>query len=200
MWNERYRQAAFVYGQEPNRYLEDQLGKLTPGKILFPAEGEGRNAVFAAKRGWVVSAFDISAEGQKKARQLALQNQVTINYEVGELSQLGYEEEEFDAVALIYAHFPAAVKSSMHQTLNRFLRRGGTVILEAFSKNHLSYQEKNVNVGGPNDVSVLFSTNEIRADFPHYDVLELQETSILLSEGQYHQGEGSVIRFVGRKQ
>jgi hypothetical protein len=70
-WDERYKQQDFAYGVTPNNYLKDQLIKLQTGKILFPAEGEGRNAVFAAKLGWIVSAFDISIEGKKKAMQLA---------------------------------------------------------------------------------------------------------------------------------
>lgn len=73
-WNDRYSQNGFAYGEEPNIYLKEQLEKLSAGNILFPAEGEGRNAVFAAKREWKVSAFDISAEGKNKALQLAETN------------------------------------------------------------------------------------------------------------------------------
>ncbi|MBS7566714.1 methyltransferase domain-containing protein [Mucilaginibacter sp. Bleaf8] len=198
-WNERYSDSAFAYGEEPNHYLKEQLEKLKPGKILFPAEGEGRNAVFAATQGWAVSAFDISAQGQKKAEQLAQKNQVTISYKVGELPVLGYQEEEFDAIALIYGHFPAAIKSQMHQALSKHLRKGGIVIFEAFSKAHLSYLAQNEKVGGPKDVDSLFSVEEIRADFNNYDIIELDEIEIHLNEGLYHNGLGSVIRFVGRK-
>lgn len=198
-WNERYAGDQFAYGEEPNRYLQEQLERLTPGTILFPAEGEGRNAVFAAKRGWTVFAFDISLEGQKKARQLAERNNVSVDYRVGELDTLQYKEEQFDAIALIYAHFPAAIKSRMHKTLDRYLRKGGTIIFEAFSKNHLQYLEKNERVGGPKDIDSLFSEDEIRTDFNNYDIITLKETEVNLQEGIYHNGLGSVIRFVGRK-
>lgn len=69
-WNERYSKQEFAYGEEPNNYLKEQLEKFTVGTILFPAEGEGRNAVFAAKLGWTVSAFDISAQGKTKHSDL----------------------------------------------------------------------------------------------------------------------------------
>lgn len=72
-WNERYRQEAFAYGKMPNEYLKTRLASLTPGKALFPAEGEGRNSVHAAGLGWTVDAFDISEEGRKKALLLAEQ-------------------------------------------------------------------------------------------------------------------------------
>ncbi|HQW43318.1 MAG: class I SAM-dependent methyltransferase [Chitinophagaceae bacterium] len=198
-WNDRYSANEFAYGEQPNNYLKEQLEKLPVGTILFPAEGEGRNAVFAATLGWAVSAFDISTEGKKKALQLAAKNNITIDYEVGSLEELQYTHEQFDAIALIYAHFPAAIKSSLHKALDKYLRKGGIIIFEAFSKNHLAYQAKNENIGGPKDIESLFSTDEIRSDFANYEIIELVEKEIELNEGLYHNGKGSVIRFVGRK-
>jgi SAM-dependent methyltransferase len=198
-WNERYSKVEFAYGEKPNNYLKEQLEKLEPGKILFPAEGEGRNAVFAAKLGWSVSAFDISMEGKKKALLMAENNKVTIDYQVGNLKNMNYINEQFDAIALIYAHFPADIKSSYHKTLHKYLRKGGVIIFEAFSKKHIEHIARNEKVGGPTDVKMLFSTNEIRADFPDYEIMELEEIEIELSEGSFHNGIGSVIRFVGRK-
>lgn len=198
-WDDRYSSEEFAYGTEPNNYLKEQLSKLHPGKILFPAEGEGRNAVFAATQGWQVYAFDISTNGRNKALQLAEQQPTTIDYQVGELSALNYRKEQFDAIALIYAHFPGAIKSSIHQMLNQYLRKEGFVIFEAFSKNHLEYIARNEKVGGPKDIESLFSIEEIKADFPDYDIIELEETEIELNEGLFHNGTGSVIRFVGQK-
>lgn len=198
-WNERYSKEEFAYGEEPNQYLKEQLENLEVGKILFPAEGEGRNGVYAAKLGWDVFAFDISLEGKKKALRLAQTNQVTIDYQVGELQTLDYSAEQFDVIALIYAHFPADIKSLYHKTLDRYLRKNGVVIFEAFSKKHLDYISKNEKVGGPRDIASLFSIEEIKSDFANYEVIELVEKEIELSEGLFHNGFGSVIRFVGRK-
>jgi 2-polyprenyl-3-methyl-5-hydroxy-6-metoxy-1,4-benzoquinol methylase len=198
-WDERYSKSEYAYGEKPNSYLKEQLEKLTIGKILFPAEGEGRNAVFAAKLGWAVSAFDISVEGQKKAKQLAEKNNVSLDYRVGELETLNYKDNEFDAIALIFAHFPASIKSQIHKKLDKYLRKGGTIIFEAFSKKHIDYLARNEKVGGPKDIESLFSINEIKTDFDNYDIVELSEVEITLNEGLYHNGQGSVIRFVGRK-
>jgi len=198
-WDERYSSPEFAYGEEPNDYLKQQLEKLKPGKILFPAEGEGRNAVFAAQLGWGVSAFDISREGQRKAMKLAEKKQVSINYQVGELNELGYREGQFDVIALIYAHFPAAIKSTMHLSLDKYLHSGGVVIFEAFSKKHLEYIAKDEKVGGPRDIESLFSVEEINHDFRNYEIIELEEKEIYLEEGAYHKGHGSVIRFTGKK-
>lgn len=199
LWDNRYKQDDFAYGENPNHYLKEQLQKLPIGHILFPAEGEGRNAVYAAKLGWTVSAFDISHEGQKKALKLAQKNEVTINYSVGELETVNFEIEQFDAIALIYAHFPPQIRSVYHKTLGNYLKNNGILIFEAFSKKHIDYVAANEKVGGPKDIKSLFSIDEIKADFPHYEIIELTETEIELNEGLYHNGIGSVIRFVGRK-
>ncbi|MCA1919339.1 MAG: class I SAM-dependent methyltransferase [Flavobacterium piscis] len=198
-WNDRYSSEEFAYGTAPNNYLKEQLEKLKTGSILFPAEGEGRNAVFAAQLGWKVSAFDISAEGKNKALKLAESNNVVIDYQVGELETLNYQAEQFDVIALIYAHFPAAIKSSIHQTLETYLRKDGYIIFEAFSKKHLEYLAINDKVGGPKDIESLFSIEEIQSDFPDYEIIQLEEKEIELNEGLFHNGKGSVIRFVGKK-
>nr|WP_315418101.1 class I SAM-dependent methyltransferase [uncultured Pedobacter sp.] len=198
-WNDRYSTDEFAYGEQPNNYLKGQLVQLETGTILFPAEGEGRNAVFAAKLGWEVSAFDISIEGKNKALQLAENNNVSIDYQLGELQELDYKAEQFDAIALIYAHFPSAIKSTYHKTLSNYLRKGGLLIFEAFSKNHLGYLAKNENVGGPKEIDMLFSMEEIKSDFADFEIIILEEKEIVLSEGLFHNGQGSVIRFVGQK-
>ncbi len=198
-WNDRYSIDEFAYGIQPNNYLKEQLEKLLVGTILFPAEGEGRNAVFAAKLGWTVSAFDISIEGKNKANRLAENNKVTIDYQIGELQTLNYNTEQFDAIALIYAHFPGNIKSLYHKTLDKYLRKNGFVIFEAFSKRHIDYIANNEKVGGPKDIAMLFSIDELKSDFTNYEIIELEEKEIELNEGLFHNGKGSVIRFVGRK-
>lgn len=198
-WNDRYKGNQYAYGEKPNIYLKEQLEKLDKGMILFPAEGEGRNAIYAAKLGWKVSAFDISTEGKNKALQLAKKNNVVIDYQVGKLPELDYTINQFDVIALIYAHFPANIKSNYHKLLDNLLRKDGTIIFEAFSKNHIGYRIKNEKIGGPKDIESLFSMVELKSDFKNYEIIELVEKEIELNEGLYHNGKGSVIRFVAQK-
>ena len=199
LWNARFSEPGYAYGEAPNVYLAAQLEGLPPGTILFGAEGEGRNAVHAAHNGWTVSAFDISEAGRAKAQQLAEKNGVHLDYRVGELPELGFYEGQFDAVALIYAHFPPRVRTDYHRLLHTYLRPGGTIIFEGFGEQHLPYRERDPGVGGPWDARLLFSAEELRRDFPGYSVKELQEQEIELHQGKYHNGVGSVLRFTGKK-
>lgn len=200
LWDERYSNEAFAFGENPNEFLKETLHQFIPEKALFAAEGEGRNAVFAAGLGWEVSAFDLSEFGKMKAEKLATKNKVNIDYTVGDIQTLKYDANSFDALVMIFAHFPASIKSSCHQKLISYLNPGGIVIFEAFSKNHIQYNSINPKVGGPKDIDQLYSIEEIKKDFKDFEIIELIETETDLSEGLYHIGKGSVIRFVGRKQ
>jgi hypothetical protein len=200
LWDERYSNEAFAFGENPNEFLKETLPQFIPEKALFAAEGEVRNAVFAAGLGWEVSAFDLSEFGKMKAEKLAIKNQVSIDFTVGDIQTLKYDANSFDALVMIYAHFPASIKSSCHHQLITYLKPGGLVIFEAFSKNHIQYNSINPKVGGPKDMDQLYSIEEIKKDFKDFEIIELIETETDLSEGLYHIGKGSVIRFVGRKQ
>jgi SAM-dependent methyltransferase len=199
MWDERYKENQFVYGKEPNLFFKEWLQKFEPGYLLMPADGEGRNGAFAAQLGWEVTSFDLSEEGKSKALELAKEKNVTIDYIVGDLEQLHFEAASFDGIGLVYAHFSAEKKTILHKKLDNYLKPGGIIIFEAFSKAHLLYNELDPKVGGPKDIDMLFSIAEITADFENYHILLLEEKEILLEEGKYHIGTGSVIRFVGRK-
>ncbi|HJW56514.1 MAG TPA: class I SAM-dependent methyltransferase [Burkholderiaceae bacterium] len=82
-WDQRFRESGFLFGTEPNVYLASQRHLLDSGKtVLAVADGEGRNGVWLAQQGLVVDAFDISAVGVAKARQLAQQASVAVNFNV----------------------------------------------------------------------------------------------------------------------
>lgn len=198
-WNERYRNEQYAYGVIPNVYFKNQLAKYKPGRILMPAEGEGRNAVYAATLGWDVVAVDQSEEGRKKAEKLAKQHNVTIDYKVGEFSDFNFQEESFDAIGLIYAHFTPDKKSTYHILLSEYLKTGRIIILEAFSKEHLKVSADNKIPSGPKNLEMLYSQDEIIQDFPNFECVELIQKEVELKEGLYHIGRSSVIRFLGKK-
>jgi len=193
-WNERFATEEYVYGTEPNLFYREQLEKLNPGKILFPAEGEGRNAVYAAMQDWKVTAFDPSTVAKTKAENLARQKNVEIYYRITDYENVSFSKESFDCLVLIYAHMHPLKRKEYHKKLASFLKPGGTLILEGFSKKQI----KN-NTGGPRNVEMLFSEEELRNDFNFFSELSISETDVTLDEGAFHKGKASVIRVTGKK-
>lgn len=188
-WNERYAQKEYVYGTAPNDFFRQKLADLNTGKILLSAEGEGRNAVYAAKSGWNVTAFDISEQGKHKAQKLALENKVSIRYDIASVTSLDYPDEYFDCIGVFFMHLPPEIKNIGYSELMKKLKPGGTVILEVFSKNQLNY-----NSGGPANVDMLFNIQELNQIFKGFTIVNFQENEVVLNEGPFHQGKAATIK------
>jgi 2-polyprenyl-3-methyl-5-hydroxy-6-metoxy-1,4-benzoquinol methylase len=192
-WNERYASHTVAYGMEPNRFFKHFINNNKPGSILLPAEGEGRNAVYAASKGWEVDAFDFSEVARDKALRLAEEKCVHINYELSDIRK--YKAvKQYDAVGLFYVHLPERVRIQFHKEVCKSLKSSGILVLEAFAKEQI-----NNNSGGPKDISVLYDAPAICEDFQHLYLLFCGQKEILLSEGEFHNGHASVLRFAGQK-
>ncbi len=193
-WDSRYATSEYVYGTAPNEFVKEQLQNIPRGKILFPAEGEGRNSVFAAKIGFDVYAFDSSEVGRAKALELAKESNVKINYLFSDYEKVDYPENYFDVIAFVFAHMHPEYRTKWHRKLQGFLKPGGRLILEGFAKDQLKF-----NSGGPKDINMLFSEEELMQDFNQLENVTLQNAIISLNEGDFHNGLASVIRLTGIK-
>ncbi len=193
-WNKRYSAEPYAYGKEPNGFFKEFIDSHEAGKLLLPAEGEGRNALYAAKKGWDVLAFDFSEEGRKKAMKITREAGVKIRYDISDLSQFHYTEGSFDAVGLFFVHMPSPMREAVHQAVVNCLKPGGYLVLEAFNKR----QVKKAN-GGPNDTTYLFSMEDLQSDFLEMEILVLEELVQDYETGIFHRGESETIRLLARK-
>ena len=192
-WNEKFGQSTYIYGKAPNVFFAEQLNSLPKGKLLLPAEGEGRNAVYAALKGWKVLAFDYSKEGKNKALNLAKEYEVEIDYQVHDAIDFN-NTDEYDAIALVFAHFTMEERIAVFEKLEKSLVPGGSLIIEVFSKNQIGRES-----GGPKSLDLLYSKDEIVSLFPSLEFTVLEEAKVTLNEGYFHNGEAAVIRAVARK-
>ncbi|MEI7485471.1 MAG: methyltransferase domain-containing protein, partial [Ignavibacteriota bacterium] len=195
-WNKRYAEPEYAYGKEPNEYFKEVIDGLKPGKILLPGEGEGRNAVYAATKGWEVTAIDLSTEGKNKADKLAKESNVKIKYIVSSFEEYSFIENEYDAIALIFIHLNPTARESMHRAIIKSLKYDGTLIIEAFSKPQINNAS-----GGPKNVDDLYSTEELENDFSGFNLrsISVSEQQIQLAEGPYHTGIADIVRLTAMK-
>ena len=193
-FNEEYAKDEYLYGKNPDKFLAKILPKFKPGKILFPGEGEGRNAVFAAKLGWDVIAYDYSVEGKKKAEKLAKAHNVEITYTIEDIVNASFPKESFDAIAFLFIHFAGQERIDVNKKMDKHLKKGGILIFETFSTEHPKISKE-----GPQEIPFLYDKESILRDFPNYEIIELKVETDLLLEGTENALKGSVLRFVGRK-
>mgnify|MGYP001594740126 FL=1 len=131
-WNDRYSKDEFIYGKEPNKFFEEEVNKLNPGKILMLGEGEGRNAVYAASLGWIVDAVDQSQTGKAKAMQLSSERKVKINYYVEDLYSFTPKLNYYDAAVFIFLHLEESLRSLVFKKAIDSLKPGGKIIVYNF--------------------------------------------------------------------
>ncbi|MBC8425702.1 methyltransferase domain-containing protein, partial [bacterium] len=161
-WDERYRDERYFYGTAPNALVAEALRGLPPGRGLYAAEGEGRNAVHAAGLGHAVVAFDSSVEGRRKALEMAAERGVEIDYLLCDAeSPLWEDAAPFDHVVLCFFHTRPELRSALHARFAASLRSGGRLIVVSFAKEQLGR-----GTGGPPDLGLLHGLGEIRAGFP----------------------------------
>tara|TARA_Y100000385_G_C13100888_1_gene644465 strand:- start:3877 stop:4488 length:612 start_codon:yes stop_codon:yes gene_type:complete len=188
MWDSRFSKRIYAYGKQPNAFFAKELDKIKSAGILLPGEGEGRNAVYALKKGWNVIAFDQSKKGREKALALAEENGVTLDFNIAD-ANLFQCPVLVDVVAYSYFHLPSPMAESVYTRLNTFLTPGGHLIFEAFSTKNIG-----MGSGGPQTESMCFTVNQVKSLLDDFKHAEVWEEKVKLQEGLYHSGESYVIR------
>ena len=172
---------------------KQKLKKLEKGSILLPCEGEGRNAVYCAQNNWKVSCFDSSEVAVKKGLNLAKSRNVEIDYKFADWND--YQNDNlFDVVGVVFAHFLPHDRKEFHKKMMNFLKPGGILIAEYFHKNQM-----NNNSGGPKNIDMLYTIEELKEDFAEFEILKLNHTKRKLSEGAHHEGEAETVQVVVRR-
>lgn len=193
-WDDRYSDQIFAYGIKPNEFFKEQIDTFKSGKAFFLAEGEGRNAVYAAKLGWKVDAVDFSSSAKDKALKLAEIFKVKINFEVCDLNDYKFKENHYDLIVMIFVHLPPDLRKDVFKNSIASLKQNGKMIIEVFSKEQL-----NNSSGGPQSIELLFSQDDLFGLAKDLSIELIESKSINLDEGEYHKGKADVIRFVGEK-
>ena len=191
MWNERYAGDEYFYGTEPNAFLAEHA-KVLAGPVLSLCEGEGRNAVFLASLGLDVLGVDSSEVGLAKAQKLAAAKGVGIRTAVTDLADYAPPENTFGSVISIFAHLPSKLRARLYPLVERSLKPGGIILLEAYTLAQLPKS-----TGGPKDPDMLMSAAGLRNEFPHCEVLLAREIDRDVLEGGHRAGGvGSVVQFI----
>lgn len=195
-WNQRFGAAEYIFGTAPNSFLASKKALWIPGqRALCVADGEGRNSVWLAEQGLKVTAFDLSPVGVDKARRLALERGVQVDYRVASVYEWAWPEAAFDVVAAIFVQFAdPAMRSFMFERMARALKPGGLLLLEGYTPKQLEYR-----TGGPPHVENLYTEPMLREAFGSLEILELKQYEAVLGEGTQHAGRSALIDLVARK-
>jgi len=196
VWDERYAGEDYFFGTEPNAFLASQRHLLKPGmSCLAVADGEGRNGVWLAQHGLHVLSVEASAVALAKAKKLAQQRGVAIDFEQADLAHWQWGENRFDMVVAIFIQFaPPGLREQMFAKIKRCLKPGGLLLLQGYTPRQLEYK-----TGGPSAVENLYIEALLRKEFGDMEIFQLSEHDEHVSEGAGHSGMSALIDLVARK-
>lgn len=194
LWDARYERG-FIYGEAPNDFLVEHEPLLPRGaRVLCLAEGQGRNAVFLASEGHHVTGVDSSAVGLEHARELAARRHVRIETVLADLAVFDMGQAQWDAIVSIWCHLPADLRVSVHRRCVAALAPGGLVVLEAYRPAQLEF-----GTGGPPDPALLYTLDDLVADFDGLVIDYGAEKIRDVQEGILHRGPSAVVQVVARR-
>lgn len=196
VWDERYAGEAYHFGTEPNAFLATQRDLLRPGmRCLAVADGEGRNGVWLAEQGVAVHAVDSSPVALEKARKLAVQRGVSVEFELADLAQWDCGVARYDMVVGIFIQFaPPGLREAIFERLKQCLKPGGLLLLHGYTPRQLGYK-----TGGPSQIENLYTESLLRDAFADMEILQLKEYDAVIHEGTGHDGMSALIDLVARK-
>jgi len=195
-WDEKFSREGYFYGFEPNTFIAAQTKLLVPkGDVLCLGEGEGRNAVYLASKGFNVTALDASPIGMTKALMMAANKGVSFKTELLDLEQW-QPTQTYDAIMTSYLHLEDPLRTQAFKQALQTLKTDGYFIGEFFSINQIPRDS-----GGPKKPELLYTLTSLESIFSsdNCEIIHLQEEDVLLDEGQGHQGKALVIRVIVKK-
>lgn len=192
-WDERYAASHYIFGTKPNEWLKAFVDHTKVDSLLLPGEGEGRNALYAARKGIEITAFDLSQTGMQKALNLTTAAGLSINYQVCEAQHFD-STKQFGALGIFYFHLPSDIRRNTMRHLSSFVKPGGWLVLECFAKSQLGRTS-----GGPSNADMLYSLTDLTEDFREWSMITACEIEVVLDEGPGHQGAAKVVRLLGQK-
>ena len=194
-WNQRFAAQHYVFGETPNLYLKSQAAHLVPGTALAVADGEGRNGVWLAEQGLSVDAFDFSDNAIQKAKALAKNRQVQVNFVSSDWQSFEWLPAHYDNIVGIFFQFATPEdRQHLFARMMDSLKPGGTLIIQGYSLRQIDF-----NTGGPGKLAHLYDEELMLDAFGGLDILDLRTYEAEITEGTGHRGMSGLLGLTARK-
>ena len=135
-YDKRYKTDGFYWGLTPNSLCYEIMRlkpPIKPYQVLDIGCGEGKDAVFLARNGYDVSAFDISEHGLSKARMLADNCGVKIGFFKADVRDFRLETD-YDIIfsSGVFQYIPSEFRNSIVDNLKSHTTQNGINVINVF--------------------------------------------------------------------
>jgi ubiquinone/menaquinone biosynthesis C-methylase UbiE len=142
-----------------------------------------------------VHAIDVSSMALEKARKLASERGVALEFEQADALNWHWPEAAYDLVVAIFIQFaPPPERDSIIAGIRRTLKPGGLLILQGYTPKQIEFA-----TGGPPSAANMYTAELLRDWFGDWETVHLREHESFISEGSHHHGQSALIDLVARK-
>lgn len=195
-WNERYSAQGYLFGETPNAYLVSKANLLPRiGRALSVADGEGRNSTWLAAQGLDVDAFDFSPVAVEKAKRLARERGVPVDYAVADALGVAWPRGLYDVIAAIFIQFASAdERARLFGWIRDALKPGGLFILQGYRLEQMHF-----GTGGPGVPAQLYEPEQLRGELAGLEIVDMAIYDTEIFEGAGHRGMSALVGVAARK-
>jgi SAM-dependent methyltransferase len=161
-WEERYAASTAAAGP-PAALLAAAVAAIPAGRALDIACGDGRNALFLARRGFRVDAVDYAYAGLSRLAVAARREGVAVQPIVADLENYVLPEARYAVV--VNTRY---LQLSLFESIRNAVEPGGLVIFETFLRREESG-------GHPRNPAFLLESGELARRFDGFEVVSYQE-------------------------
>jgi ubiquinone/menaquinone biosynthesis C-methylase UbiE len=182
--------------------------------------GLGRHSIQFAKQSFRVSGLDLSSDSAEKASNWAKEEAVKINFTVGDMLNLPYEDDSFDCLLAYFAisHTDTEGMRKIASEMHRVLRKNGEFYVTLGSKKSSNYQkdwpkvDENTNLrmekGSEYKVPHFYADYDLVFDiFQDFEIMTVEEKQETFKEPRYDRKDkygmvqrGWQFHILGKKQ
>lgn len=183
-----YANEKCYWGLKPSKLVEEILKYKKSGSVLDLGCGEGRNALFLAKKGFDVTGIDISKEGIKKLERIAKEYNVKIKSFVQEISNFPCINYDIIMSIVTLHFFEKDEIGRLVEKIKNYTSENGLNIISVFT-------EKNPYKKFP----YLFKQDELRNLYENWEILHYREFITPLKKRKNRLFRRSIAELIAKK-
>lgn len=181
-WNRRYREGFYKGTLEPHALLRKFWTSISGKFVADIAMGSGRDALFLAGKGFLVTGLEGSVEAINIAKGTMFERNTSLLPVLGDADHIPYRRRSLDCLLVFYFF-----KREIMKELELLLRKGGILMYETFLKRQNSLDR-------PRNPDYLLEDGELLGHFKELEILLYEE--VIENKGGRKK---AVARIVGRK-
>lgn len=191
-WDQIYLSQDAKVPVNPSTLVLETAANLKPGVALDVGMGNGRNAIYLARKGWRVTGVDISPAAVKQAKEEAAKLHVEFDARAGDIDHMDLGHDRYDLILCMYIHM-VPIKNA--RRIMEALKPGGLLIVEGHHADVQALGLRPVSGGPPG-----YLTNQLLHAFDKLRILRYEDRTMQAEWSNGPEGKAPIVRLVARKQ